>query len=480
MYYLDIRSAIPLALVSLTYAMAASCEDLYASEIAYLERLGPRYTGNTAHNQLIDHIEYQLEALGLNVTTDHYTFDYLNMDKEGPKLTVDGQAIAISSTYPYSGFTNGTITAKLVPLISATLSPFAEGSIGLVQLSNPELSQSILIDTWNKSQSWGSTANPVAATSLNAKIPGAKAGNKVDALVFAWDESITDQNALGQYVPFTFDYVGIPAIFVSGNSSKIIVDAAMKGRSASLSVLGSLKPGTPSRTLWAVVEGTTSPEETIIIVTHTDGPNVVEENGYIAALQLARDVVSSKPSRTHVFVFVTGHLRIPAFTSHGQATSRWLDDHPEMWDGKPHHRKAVASLALEHFGAIQYTDDLKADRYQPTGRVEPELLYANTKELFEVTEALWLGADPSYTRISKPSLFLQFGEGAPLTAQRIPNVALVTTPLYLLAEWRLGNEVALVDMGALRRQIRSFQRLRTKIDGMESASFGVPGPLLSG
>jgi hypothetical protein len=53
----------------------------------------------------------------------------------------------------------------------------------------------------------------------------------------------------------------------------------------------------------------------------------------------------ARPKRTLVFVFVTGHLRLPAVTGHGQAATAWLTAHPEWWSGKngPHGRSLASS-----------------------------------------------------------------------------------------------------------------------------------------
>ncbi|WP_411119890.1 hypothetical protein [Streptomyces sp. 058-1L] len=87
----------------------------------------------------------------------------------------------------------------------------------------------------------------------------------------------------------------------------------------------------------------------------------------------------------------------------------------------------------------------------------------------ELARATWSGVTIDSSTPLKPGAFIHFGEGEPLHDQRIPAVALVTGPLYLLAELR-GD---LVDIDALTRQIDSFRRLLTHLAGpAESSSFG--------
>ncbi|KAK5257764.1 hypothetical protein LTR40_009239, partial [Exophiala xenobiotica] len=55
----------------------------------------------------------------------------------------------------------------------------------------------------------------------------------------------------------------------------------------------------------------------------------------------------------------------------------------------------------------------------------------------------------------------------------IPNMALITTPLYLLAEWPQDfDESQLVDVSAMKRQIDSFMRIWKAMDTMPAKSFG--------
>jgi hypothetical protein len=203
------------------------------------------------------------------------------------------------------------------------------------------------------------------------------------------------------------------------------------------------------------------------VVSHSDGTNVVEENGHIGLLQLARHVMAQPPQRTIVFVFTAGHLRIPAVTTgHGQATSRWLTDHRDWWAGGPGRRRAVSGLVIEHLGALEYRDDPVTGDYGPTGDAEPEVLYASTRELRMLADLEWRGVEPGPTRVSVPN------ELMPLYLERIPNMSLVTVPQYLLST-EPGDYV---DVKLLQRQVDSFARLLRRLDTLPSASVGSIAP----
>lgn len=86
-------------------------------------------------------------------------------------------------------------------------------------------------------------------------------------------------------------------------------------------------------------------------------------------------------------------MRIPAVTSKGQATQRFLRDHPEVWAGGHGQRRAVAGLAVEHLGARELVDDPVTNTLRATGRIEPELLYATTPELAQLASQKWHGVN---------------------------------------------------------------------------------------
>jgi hypothetical protein len=94
-------------------------------------------------------------------------------------------------------------------------------------------------------------------------------------------------------------------------------------------------PKTIARTPWTVIEGKDLKKESMIINTHTDGTKVIEENGYIALLAYAKELVVSPPRRKTILLFVGQHMHSEAFAqAPRRATSRWLNQHPGYWAGE--------------------------------------------------------------------------------------------------------------------------------------------------
>ncbi|WP_424185444.1 serine hydrolase [Actinokineospora sp. G85] len=379
--------------------MEALDETWVAAEIEALRALGPRLTGTPAHDRLVDRVTAQLRALGLAVDEDRHAFTRWDLTAE-PSLVVGGVPAEVASVFPYSG--TGSASGPLVRL-RGPLPRWsrARDGIAVVEVNNRELPARHFIDTWDADQAWPPVAHPLIPATIAGLGLGRARRAGVRAVVFAW-RGLDDAGARDQYVPFTLPYQDIPAVFVSGASAAAVLAAEAN---ATLTVPAALTPNATMRTVWTVIEGAERPDETVLVVTHTDGTNTVEENGHIGLLALAGDLVRTQPRRTVVLAFIAGHLRIPAVTSSGQAGTRWLDDHPDLWSG------AVAGLAVEHLGARSR-----------------ELLYATTPGLRHLAENAFPG-----TALSRPNPLIHFGEGEPLLHKRIPAVSLVSTPTDLLS-----------------------------------------------
>ncbi|UQA90686.1 hypothetical protein [Streptomyces halobius] len=439
-------------------------------EVRLLEMLGPRLTGSVAHRALVEDVAAKLTGMGLAVRRDTRRFTRWEVpgDAGRVRLEVAGRELRVASAYPYSGTTGPAGISRPLRHLAGIRPDWkrARNAIAVIEVPHVAVCSDILFGSWGEGPDLPPLLHPVLSASLFG--PSLKAARKagVSGVIAVW-KGMSAENARGQYVPFTLPDQNIPALWVAGDAGEHVVRAARSGAQATLVLDAELTPGCETDTIWAVAEGETR-DETILVITHSDGTNAVEENGHIALLALAEVTVRRRPRRTVVFVMTTGHLRIPAMTGKGQATTAWMAAHPELWAGAPGQARAVAGLAMEHLGAREHRDDPHTGTCQDTGRLEPELLYATTRELREIVAAEWSGATPGAVQIAAPGPLIHFGEGEPLYDQGIPGVALVTSPQYLLAE-RTGD---LVDLGAMHRQIDSFQRLLHRFDTLPPTGFG--------
>lgn len=452
----------------------------YTSELNLLTSLTPRLTGSPNHNTLISHIEAQVHALGLTTSSNTYTFPYYDGPTTPPLLSINDTPVPVPFHVPYSGFTSPSgISAPLITL-NASSPDFdwsaANSHIAIIPLTvgPPDATP---LTVWPNSPPWPDRpAVPASVANTAVNLTGAlEAG--VKGVIYAWTD-VTSANALNQYGPFKMSYAGVPAVYTAGATTAQVLDAARRGDEARITLTGELIPDTPTKVFWTVMPGTEPSlgNESVILATHTDGTNVVQENGYITLLAMARKLAVQPPRRTHVLVFLTGHLHTPAVTRTGRVLWRWLGDNPGLWRGDEGQMSAVFGSCVEHLGAMAWRENLTADTYFPTGVPDDEMLFAATPELAGLVRDQWRGATgESGLRISNPieSELEQPGEGLPLLWENIPEVSLVTSPEWTLKIWPEGvDERTLIDVEVAKRQIESFLRVWNAVDEMEKGSFG--------
>jgi hypothetical protein len=427
----------------------------YAQQIARLNELGPRLSGSSAHRALVEQVAAELTSLGYEVDRDTHAFERWDAPEDGASLTVGGRNVEVSSAWPYSGETSPAgITAPLTLLAGRRKRwAAAAGRIAVVEVVNVEAPASLLLDSWDGHLPLLTAANPTVSSELAGIDLAAARSAGVLGVIAVW-RGLADHEARGQYLPFTRPHQGIPAVWVPASEADRLVAAAGRGEPATLVLDATRHSGATMDTIWAVSPGTgANADESVLVVSHSDGGNAVEENGYIGLLALARDASDAPHDRTIVFVLVAGHLRIPAVTAHGQATTAWLDAHPELWRPDAAGPTAVAGLVIEHLGARRQRDDAP-DASRADEGPEVELVYATTPELNALTRQVWNGARPAHP--VRPGPLIHLGEGEPLFERGIPAISLVTGPASLLAE----TPHAGVDLDLLSRQVDSFRALQ--------------------
>ena len=194
---------------------------------------------------------------------------------------------------------------------------------------------------------WQGMFSPVPL--LDARAAG------VRGVICIWT-GLPDDEVVHQYNPFITPYPapsglpapgdpGCPAVWAGDATGAALSRLAASGQaSATLTLTADITAGAATETAWGWLKGSGHTGENIIINTHTDGPNAVEENGGLGLLALAR-YLASLPARQHdmYFALVTGHFQLPQFTRiipgpkniaiGNDATSVWMLDHPGIYRG---------------------------------------------------------------------------------------------------------------------------------------------------
>src|SRR3989338_2715144 len=249
-----------------------------------LNSFGPRLTGSEAHARSINYLATEFEALGLQVQRDAQRIQRWPARRSSLTLS-DGSPVAVAAEYPYSCMTSARGVKGELHWFDKKPGDFsaARGKIAIVPVERVDLSplktialskcKSRLPDTGADFQSGETT--PLLGPLLAAFLPQARQAGVLGVIcVF---EGLSDAQAQQQVLPFTTAYAGCPALWVTAHTGQRLKEAAQQGLSATL-ILDAVLEDTQTDTLYAVLPGNNA-RETIIINTHTDGPNACEENG---------------------------------------------------------------------------------------------------------------------------------------------------------------------------------------------------------
>lgn len=444
-----------------------------------MNSFGARLTGTKAHNSFISYLKDKIHQMGIETYSDPYRFN--RWEEESASLTLHGQEgdedIHVSSVWPYSGETDPQgVTGQLVYCKAKHLG-FAEakGKIAVVRMRDFEKVPSSVAFAQRASMPEvvkipANYKGPVATAFVKFPFLAVAKACGVKAVVLVW-EGMSDAMVEGQYLPFILDYQGIPALWVNETDGKTLLEAAGKGQSATLVLTASKEENARTESFYSILPGKRS-DEAIIINTHTDGTNCVEENGPIALLAMMDYFRQVEHDRTLIFVFVTGHFRLPSFKQDSmQATSKWLSSHRDLWDGKKGHIKAVAGVSVEHLGCVEWKD--VEGEYANTGEVDLEMTYTGNRVMDSIYYEALQGRKKLRAVTLRGHNFLHFGEGQPLFDFGIPEIALVTAPDYLCVVSD-NHEMDKFDLELMYEQIETFIRCVHIIDTKPAKVLGRP------
>lgn len=247
----------------------------------------------------------------------------------------------------------------------------------------------------------------------------------------------------------------LPALFVGQDTGEDLRKQAKQGLPARLTLEAEwVDCNVP--TITATLPGES--DEVLIIDTHTDGQNFIEENGAVAMVQLARHFASlpeeKKLKRTLVFAAWAGHMSGALPECKG-----WIQSHGELVD------RAAAAITIEHLGAPEW-EDIPGTGYGPTGRNE-YMNFASTKGVISNLVKAGLqkfdlgqhGIEPGPGTTT----------GAVFHDTGVPHLGIICGPNYLLGIVENGHMDKL-DAELASRQTHMIAELIKKIDSIPKAT----------
>lgn len=449
--------------------------------IEKMNSFGVRITGSGAQRDFVDFLKGEIEKMGLRTYSDLYSFD--RWKEIGSSITIHNikgdEKIEVSSAWPYSGETGPLgVTAEVVEIFGKHINYLpARDKIALVKVK--DLGKIPSGVAFNQRNAYPEGVNipafykgPVPTSFVNIPLLNVAKASGVKAVICIW-QGMSKDMVKGQYLPFILDYQGIPCLWVCEEEGEKLLTAAKNKDKVTLVLEAKKEKNSHSESFYTVLEGKDK-TEAIIVNTHTDGVNCVEENGAIAMLAMMKYLKGLELNRSIIFVFVTGHFRLPNFKQNDiQASSKWLKNHRDMWDGKDGHIKAVAGVAVEHLGCTEWKD--VDGVYQMTNPIDVEMTYTGNKFMDSVYYKSLEGRELVRTVTLRGHNVLHFGEGQPLLNVGIPEIALVTAPDYLTVVSE-NHEMDKFSIDLMYEQIQSFIKMVLMLEEATAKEIGKPDP----
>jgi hypothetical protein len=174
-----------------------------------------------------------------------------------------------------------------------------------------------------------------------------------------------------------------PNLYVDRVAGAKVLKDAMAGKTATLRLEAEVTP-TETYQLIGFLPGRdygTARDEQIMLVSHTDGPAVLQDNGALGVLAIVAyfsHIPQAERPRT-LMVYLDNRHYMPGMEA-AFAKQDWLARNP---DAK---KRIVALVATEHLGQIEFRE--AGGDYAPTGRVEPAFLWTrNDQRLIDMAVA---------------------------------------------------------------------------------------------
>jgi hypothetical protein len=418
-----------------------------------LDRRGLRATGSPAHAEYIDDLARRLAEAGVReVATES-----IPMRRWTPQqwsLRAAGTDIRVISPVAYSGATgaegvtgrlSGEPGAGVVGIVRVTLPPYNAGMFDMLDWGAPALPAHP--DGYNP-------ADPYERIWLSqdeiraqlARFAEGRAAGLIISVDLPADE-LTDA-----YLLYDGVHRGMPALFVGREEGDALL--ARFGEPATLTLEARVDQ-VETHNILGLIPGAS--DEIVVIQSHTDGPNGLEDNGPEAIIAMAEHFARTPPAdldRSILILLTTGHFAIEeAWGVEAFLAMHRVDLVPRI----------AAALCLEHLGArvapegwSGHRDDHDYEFGCCFSTAHEPVITAMRKAMdaAEVTESRVVRPFVPDLTGRSPDGLMWPGDGTPFWhAAGLPTANFITGPGYLLNTEPVAH---LIDVAAMRRQLIAF------------------------
>ena len=259
-----------------------------------MNSFGTRLTGSRGHTDFINWLKSEITAMDIPIFSDPFYFRRWEEKRSSIEI-LDGDEkinIPVSSAYPYSGETSADgICEELVFVESIKDIPKTSGKIAVFSIGNVNFLPSEI--AFDKRTSYPEDVvlekkyeGPVITSFVQCFYGIVSKLTKAKAVILIW-KGLHDDCIKGQYLSFIADYQGIPMLWVNETEGKKVIEAAKAHKKAKFVLEAEIEERAFTESFYCIIGGKNK-KEAVIVNTHTDGTNCVEENGPIALLQLMK------------------------------------------------------------------------------------------------------------------------------------------------------------------------------------------------
>ncbi|MFD9123969.1 twin-arginine translocation signal domain-containing protein [Kitasatospora sp. NPDC059571] len=357
-----------------------STSGLY-NDLQTMVSFGPRLTGSPAHAAYINWLEQGLTAAGLTVQRTSQSFTRWQAGTTGLQINSGPStgAVNVGAPYPYCGSTPGNgVTGPLVYVNQGSPQDLAnvnlQGAIAVFDVGPfTEISvgdfDPLKVSRWDPDGTLSPDEPITMAFYPDTPFPLLDAVQQAGAIGAIVMIDAAPAYVANQWTPFDIPMQGIPAVMLDRVASDVVRPQSQAGGvSATLTMTAQLIPSSTDM-LVSVIPGAS--DEIVVLNTHTDGQNAIEENGTVVLLGIARalaQIPQRKRPRTYVIVFATAHFLTKSYADAPigaglKSTQLFIDTRPDLM------ARTVASFCIEHIGPRQWVQS--GNDYVATGLTEP-------------------------------------------------------------------------------------------------------------
>lgn len=440
---------------------------------AFKDRGGPTLAGSPSWKTYLEFLEKKFREEGLlDIKRDSVTYRrwYTSDDKIANRwsLVVDGEAVDVASYWAYSGSTGASgTTAPLIYYDVKQPPPSIQGRIVVFEIPPSPRPPG----AWFRMPGFefATDADSFPKDSLNSEdtVTFSQWYQLTYATIFGkLDKIVAEGKPAGSLVIFdmgperlkglyTFPLpaaaLGVPGLYVDRVAGRKVKEAALRGHPATVRLLAS-EEDAEAYYLSGILPGRNygrEGDEFVLLITHTDGPSLTQENGAFGVLGVVEyfsRIPREQRPRSLLVLLDPSH-----FMPRGRAPD-WFRLNPGLA------AKIVASVGIEHLGQREYRE--RGNEFGPTGRPELAGLFAqdNDRLIQMAIQAVETHRLPR-TLVQSPPRKGQgvwYGMGKVALERRIPGYGIMG---YMGAHWASAAHLATFDKDLMVRQVAVMTQL---------------------